>query len=237
VGAWDGFFQDADSGTLGLVRSDITGQHDGRIAGMGALLDLEDQVLVAYNFNAKVSGDGLIAGTGKIPTGRLAFQGGLDLFMGRMGDAGVQQVQYLFIPTRGSASRIIANLLHPFTDPHAPDISGMGTGTFKSQFDPNFAGKFLVNILPLDRGAFPGHVDFIPDSAGQPSLHWDLRATTSGLNRFVMIAQGKSGKLVADGVAVPPRRKNETSTFIGGFARLQLLDGRFDFVAYNFSLR
>jgi hypothetical protein len=52
-----------------------------------------------------------------------------------------------------------------------------------------------------------------------------------------MIAQGRTGKLVADGVALPPKGKTQTSTFIGGFARLLLLDGRFDYVAYNFSLR
>jgi hypothetical protein len=236
VGAWDGFFQEADSGALGLVRSDITGQVHRRIVGDGVLLDLEGRVLTPYDLSATVAGDDFITGSGKTPTGRVVYQAGLETFAGVAGDAGVQHAQYHFVPVRGRAKGVGATLLHPFPDADAPDISGMGAGTFKSQFDPNFAGKLFVEILPLDRGSFPGHVDFIPESVGQPSLSWRLRATTSGADRFVMIAQGKTGKLVADGVALPPQGGDGTSIFIGGFYRLLLLDGRTDFGAYNFNV-
>jgi hypothetical protein len=256
VGHWDGFFQEADSGKRGLVRSDFTEQVHRRIVGEG-LLEREDGALAPYDLSATVAADDSINGTGKTLTGRLVYHADLNTFAARGGDAaGVQHAQYRFVPARGGASGLDAILLHPFApDTNAPDISGaIGMGTFSSTSRSDFVGKLAVVFQPRsqlrdDRGAFPGQVTFMPQSVVTGSLpplvSWDLRATTSGpnpfvtpsgANRFVMIAQGKIGKLVADGVTVPPKGGGNTSLFIGGFYRLQLLDGRTDFGAYNFNI-
>jgi hypothetical protein len=50
-----------------------------------------------------------------------------------------------------------------------------------------------------------------------------------------MIAQGRTGKLVADGVVLP-QGGGDASIFVGGFYRLLFNDGRLDFGAYNFNL-
>ena len=53
-----------------------------------------------------------------------------------------------------------------------------------------------------------------------------------------MTAQGKTGKLVADGVVIRPSGGgDESPMFVGGFYRLRLNDGRFDYGTYNFNVR
>src|SRR5262249_948675 len=106
-----------------------------------------------------------------------------------------------------------------------------------------------VFLAPRDqRGAFPGQVTFMSqlDVPGSiPSFSWDLRATTSGPNhfitpggasRFVMVARGDIGRLVADGVVLPPLGGGNTPLIISGFYNLQLIDGRTDFGTYDFAV-
>jgi hypothetical protein len=185
--------------------------------------------------------------TGNTLTGRLVYHADLETFAGVEGDAGVQHAQYSFVPVRGRMTGVDATLLQPFPNAGpiagAPDISGMGMGTFKSLSNSSFAGTIIVNILTRDgRGGYPGHVDFFSPMSGQ-HLSWDLRATTSvpnpfikpsGANRFVMIARGGiRGNLVADGVAIP--LNGGSGTFIGGFATA-LIDRQINYFAYNFTV-
>jgi hypothetical protein len=100
--------------------------------------------------------------------------------------------------------------------------------------DPGFLGDMTVDFRPVERGAYPGKIELFPDSLQHPPFSWQCRATTSEEGRFVMIAQGRTGRLVADGVVIAS--PGEASTFIGGFYRLLLRDGRFDYGAYNFTL-
>jgi hypothetical protein len=235
LGAWDGFFQvDGSNDTPGLVVSDITQQAHRRISGNGVLLAPEGDVqLNAYNFSATVTGNDFITGTGRAPTGQLVFQADLETFPGVEGDAGVLHPQFHFVPARGQASRVSSTLLHPFPDAHAPDIAGFGMGRIQSDIDPNFRGGLAVQIYPRDRGAFPGQIVFMPESDMHPT--WQLRATTSDAGHFVMIAQGKTGKLVANGAAFPAEGGG-SSTSVWGLYRLLRTDGRLDFGAYNFNV-
>jgi hypothetical protein len=241
-GPWDGFFQDTDSGAVGLVRSDLTGQDHRRIMGEGMLLDLMGNVITPYDLDATVTGADSIVGTGQTPTGRLVYHADLGTFPGVDTGAGVQLARYHFVPVRGGEKGVDATLLHPFMDLDAPDISGMGTGIFKSQSDPSFTGTIVVNIAPADdRGAFPGHIDLIPDSPGQPRLSWGLRATTggamtSGANRFVVIAQGKTGRFFGDGAVLPHRGDGGSPIPVWGVYRIQLIEGRTSYLAINFNV-
>lgn len=236
VGTWDGFFQPADSaGTFGLVRSNITQQKNRRLAGNGMLLSLDGVPLTRYNFNATLASDDSLSGNGRTPAGRLVFNAGLETFAGRLGSAGVLHPEILFVPARGNPGRLSELLLHPFPDTHGPDISGMGMGTFQSQNDPNLRGDIALEIFARERGTFPGHVDFTPTTGSQAPFSWRFLGTTSDNGRLVFIAEGKTGKLVADGVVVP-QGVSGSPVFIGGFYRLLLNNGQPDFGAYNFNL-
>jgi hypothetical protein len=247
VGQWDGFFQEADTKELGHVRSDINAQVQQRIKAHGMLFDPQGELLTPYELSAMVSDDNFITGMGNSPMGGVAYDAVFETFAGDVGDAGVQLARYQFSPRRSPPIVADATLLRPFPDADAPDISGIGTGTFVSTSNTStFGGSLLVTIAPRDhRGAFPGQAMFMNESGGDfPSLSWDLRATISGpnhfitpsgANRFVMIAQGGIGRLVADGVSLPMTGGN-ARRFIGGRYSLQLIDGRTDFGAYNFTL-
>jgi hypothetical protein len=247
VGHWDGFFQDVDSGALGLVRSDITGQVDTRFKDHGKLLEPLGRLITPYELSAMVSDDNSIAGAGNFPMGGVVYQADLETFAGDVGDAGVQHARYQFVPRRGLPKVVNATLLHPFPDAHAPDVSGIGTGTFASNNTTSFGGTLNLFIAPSDhRDAFPGRVMFVSQVPGSlPSFTWDLRATTSGpnhfitpsgANRFVMIAQGGIGNLVADGVIFAIPGGGNTSSFISGSYNLQLIDGQTDFGDIKFTV-
>jgi len=236
VGVWDGFYQEEGSGAApGLVRSEITQQDRRRIAGNGLLLDPEGRVpFNAYNYTATVTGNDFITGTGRAATGQqLVFQADLETFAGVKGDAGVLYPQFHFVPARGQPSRVGSTLLRPFPDANGPDIAGIGVGIIRSDIDPSFRGGLAVQISPRDRGAFPGQIVFMPESDMHPT--WQLRATTSDAGHFVMIAQGRTGKLVANGAAFPAEGGG-SSTSVWGLYRLLRTDGQLDFGSYNFNI-
>jgi hypothetical protein len=237
LGHWDGYFLEA-GGTAapGLVRSDITLQHNRGIAGHGQLLDAAtDARLAAYSFAGTIGSDDDVAARGRTPVGRVSLEADLQLFAGRRGDAGVMDAQVLFVPRHGLPSPVGAILLHPFPHQNAPDISGEGLGVFRSQLDATFAGGLALQIQPRERGGFPGLVSFMPDTSLHAPFTWQSRATISDQGRLIMIAQGKTGRMMVDG-AVFPRSKGAPSAAVDGLYTLILNDGRHDFGFYNFNL-
>jgi hypothetical protein len=251
VGTLDGFFQDAvQGGTPGLVRSDVTRQVNRRIEGSGMLLDLDSRVL--FNtinfFNATVARADFVTGTGVTPTGRLVFQAALETYTPQpsvafqtlletglesdAGNAAVMYPEFRFVPSRGAENRLSAVLLHPFPDDDPPDLTGSWMGSFRSASDPTFLGDLTVEIGPRYRGTFPGLLGFRPRSADP--FQWSFLATASGEGRVIMIAQGKTGRILYDGVVIPAGGDSKPN-FVGGFYRLSSIEGRFDFGAINFS--
>jgi hypothetical protein len=251
VGFWDGFFFGSD-GQPGRVQSAITQQDFRRLAGDGALLPLGDgDPINTYAFRATMPRDDFLAGTGVTPTGRLVFQAYLETYgpkprfnfetipnpgAGDAEDAGLMYPEFHFVPSRGSVGQFGAILLHPFPGGHTPDVSGQGAGSFLSLTDSTFFGALQVTTLPRERGSFYGHVDFsFPESPQHSPFSWPFFATTSSEGRILMIAQGKTGRLLYDGIAIPGG-VDQTPTFVGGFYRISFLDGGFNYGAYNFNL-
>jgi hypothetical protein len=236
-GHWDGFFLEADdTAALGLVRSDITQQLNRRIAGNGQLVDpITGAQLAVYNFNGTLGIDNFITGTGRTLTGRVNLQSDLQLFAGKHGNAGVMDTQFLFVPRRGAPTHFGAVLLHPFPDKDAPDFSGEGLGVFRSQLDSTFEGGLELQILPRERNGFPGHVSFTSHSSLHPSFSWQSRATINDQGHLIMIAQGKTGRMLVDG-AFFPRQGGASSAAVDGLYTLILNNGRRDLGFYNFNL-
>jgi hypothetical protein len=251
VGTWDGFYQSAgDGGAVGVLRSDITKQEHRRIVGSGVLLDLEGRSL--FNtinfFRGTVVRDDFITGNGANAMGRLVFQADLETYAPQPrvsfqtlqeaglendgGNAGVLYPEYRFVRAKGRENRISAVLLHPFPVENPPDLAGSWTGSFKSNSNPTFLGGIEVEIGPLSRGTFPGHVVFSPRSA--KPFTWPFVATTSSEGRVLMIAQGRTGRILYDGIVLPANESKPT--FVGGFYRLMSLEGRLDFGAINFTV-
>ena len=230
-GTWDGFLQDLDDpGTPDLVRSFIVQQDNRRIQGDALLLDLDGRtVFNAINIEATLARDDFITGTGRTLTGRLVFQAGLETFEGAMGDAGVMQPDFHFVPVQARAASI---LLHPFPAVNPPDIAGIGMGTFRSASDPSFRGELALDIFPPVRGSFPGSLLFLP--AGGSPRPYHLLATSSDDGRIIMIGLGAAGKrLVVDGAARPPQ---DGVTPVDGLYRISLGGQVTDFGAYNFNI-
>ena len=251
VGTWDGFYQSSgDGGVVGVLRSDITKQEHRRIVGSGVLLDLEGRALfdTINFFRGTVARDDFITGNGANATGRLVFQADLETYAPQPrvsfqtllqagveddgGNASVLYPEYRFVHAKGREHRISAVLLDPFPVENPPDLAGSWTGSFKSNSNPTFLGGIDVEIGPLSRGTFPGHVVFRPRSADP--FRWPFIATTSSEGRVLMIAQGKTGRIFYDGVVLPA--DNPKPSFVGGFYRLSSIDGRFDFGAINFMI-
>jgi len=242
-GAWDGFYQSAD-GATGMVGSNITHLKPPRVAGEGTLFDLENGD-VSYDLEATMAQPYFITGTGAASNGRMTFQADLENFNGLGGDAGVMSAKYRFVPSRGGANTVEALLLRPFPGVATPDISGNGRGPFASFPDPNipgdvadpsFTGVGQVQISPInERGMFAGRVDFRRAANQPPIFSWPLLATTSDNGRIIMISQGATGRIVYDGVVVPPSTP-EQQTFVGGFFRLRFFDGGSLYGAINFNL-
>ena len=232
---WDGFFLDAGGVPPGLVFSDVTQQNHRRFAGAGRLFDATGAPVASYHLNGTLAADNLLTATGLTSTGRVVLGAGVQFFAGAQGDAGVMDAHFLFVPRRGQPSQEGAILLRPFADRNAPDATGDGVGVFRSRLDPTFVGGLVVQIEPRQRGAFPGFVSFTPESPLHAPFTWESRATLSGQNRLILIAQGKSGRMVVDG-AVNPQTPGSPSTAVDGLYTLILNDGRRDVGFYNFNL-
>jgi hypothetical protein len=235
-GTWDGFFLGpAVAPTLGLIRADVTAQAQRRVAGRAALLEAGTGALFnGHNWIllATLPRDDALHGTGRYAAGTLTFGASLSWFPGVASAAGIQQAEYLVTPARGRPMRFDGLLLRPFHDRRAPDIAGRGVGRLRSEFDATFRGDLLVEFEPRQRGAYPGRFTFQPESDEEGGFTWPLRATTSANGRLVMIAQGKTGRAIYDGVVIP----RADGTFFGGVYRLLFNDGRSNYGAYNFNL-
>lgn len=237
LGHWDGYFlEPGGTAAPGVVRSDVTHQGGWRFAGDGRLIEAATGAwLTPYEFGGRLETDDLFTAAGRTPAGRLAMQGSLLWYGGRHGAAGVMDAQIMLIPRRGQESQVGATLLRPFPDRNAPDVSGNGLGEFRSRRDSTFVGGLDLQIRPRDRGAFPSVVSFTPLSNLHPPFTWVARATINDRGRMILIAQGKSGKMVVDGT-VFPRTPGSPSTAVDGLYTLFLNDGHRDFGTYNFNL-
>jgi hypothetical protein len=243
LGAWDGFYLTHD-GATGVVGSEFTEANHHRLVGRGTLFNLRNSD-VDYDLRATMPQGDFITGVGTTSTGRLNFQGNLDRYRGQGGDAGVMSAEYQLLPSRGRTNRIDALLLHPFPGIATPDVSGNGNGTFASfddpedpndQPDPSFTGVGSFQISPMnDRKMFAGRVEFSRAANQLPIFSWPLLATASEDGRVIMVSQGATGRIVYDGVVVPPSTP-ESQTFVGGFFRLRFNDGGSVFGAINFNL-
>src|SRR5205823_6102828 len=149
------------------------------------------------------------------------------------------------VSSRGGASRISALLLHPFPGFATPDIAGTGEGSFVSLPDPTIpgdlpdptfmgVGRVQISSFDADRKSFAGHVQFFLDPSQPPVFSWPLLATASDNRRVIMISQGKTGRILYDGVVLPAPDA-ESKAFVGGFFRLFLNDV-VQYSAFNFSL-
>jgi hypothetical protein len=106
---------------------------------------------------------------------------------------------------------------------------------FQSQLDKTFGGGLALQIQPRERNAFPSLVSFTPESSLHAPFSWQARATINNQGRLIMIAQGKTGRMMVDGT-VFPRSKGAPSAAVDGLYTLILNDGRRDFGTYNFNL-
>jgi hypothetical protein len=234
LGVWDGFYL-ADDGATGPIRTNVTLQESRRLKGDGELFDLDGSD-VPYRFAETLARPDFLIGTGVTATGQLVFHAGLATYAGRGGDAGVMAPEYQFLPARGGASGASALLLHPFPGVQTPDLSGSGQGSFVSLPDQTFKGIGKVAISARNtRGSFAGRVEFFHDPTQSPIFSWPLLATASNDRRVVMISQGKTGRILYDGVVVPAQDAT-SKTFIGGFFRLIFTEGGTTFGAFNFNL-
>ncbi|HVJ81949.1 MAG TPA: hypothetical protein VNC50_12850, partial [Planctomycetia bacterium] len=242
-GVWDGFYVTA-AGATGRIESNITQGDNRRLAGDGTFFNLGNGD-ATFSYRATLADPDFLTGTGETPTGRLTLKAGLETFAGVGGDAAVMPAEYHLVPSRGEATGISGLLLHPFPGIATPDMSGSGEGPFVSLPDPsipddvpdpNFKGLGKVQISPLSaRGTFAGRLEFSRVPGQQTIFSWPLLATASDNGRVIMVAQGPSGRAIYDGVVIPPPDA-ESKTFIGGFFKLQFIDGQSHFGAVNFSV-
>lgn len=235
-GHWDGFFLEIhDEPMIGLVRSDITRQARRLTEGQGRLFTLDGRTLLdAYHFSATVSDDNSVAGTGRDRLGRVFIDGGLDIFPGVDGDAGIWAPDLLFVPARGTQTQVSAILLHPFADAHAPNIGAhVADGAFHGLSDPSFSGTAVMKLMARERGSYPGTFTFTPAANLEPAFSWPVRVTTSASRQFIMIGQGKTGRMSYIGSVIT---QNGSPSEMWGIAKLSLADGRVIYNAYNATL-
>ena len=237
LGHWDGFVIENDvSPVIALVQSDITAQDRREIGGQGRLLTTDGQtVLDSYRFRASVAANDSITGAGLDTAGRLFTSGGVDLIAGAQGDAGIWDSEFVFVPRRGSPHAVSATLLRPFPDAHAPNLGAFtAEGPFRSMTDPTFTGTAVLTLNPRDRGSFHGGFTFTPGSPTGSSFCWPVRVTTSAKREFVMIGQGKTGRMSYFGSVI---YENGAPSQLWGIAKLSLADGRVVFNTFNANLR
>lgn len=226
-GPWDGFIQ----GGLGLAQADITGQDHQRIEGQVDLVGLTQ----FFDFRGTVS-DNVIAGAGRTATGRVVVRGGIETFEGVTGDAVVWHPEFRFVPVRGRATQVGATLLHPFPDVTTTNIAGRTAGPFVGQTNRAFSGYGIMDLLPPDRGGFPGTFHFIPASTADSQLgfSWPVRATASATGQFIMIGQGKTGGMTYIGSVITSQDGSPTK--IWGIARLLFNNGHVLYNTFNANL-
>src|SRR5206468_2946563 len=103
LGKYEGFFQDAATGRLGVAHSFIDHQANRRFQGFALLSVGEDQPLFnAINFIGTVTGADFVTGTGQALTGRVVFQGDLLTSEGVTGDAAAIEPTFRFVPPKGN---------------------------------------------------------------------------------------------------------------------------------------
>ncbi len=235
-GAYDGFIQNVDGmGAVGVIRSIMYRQDQRSFVGDAELFGVESLRFNAINFSATVALDDFVFGQGRALDGRVFIVAGLETFEGDQG-AAVMNPALEFVPTRGHPYLVSTIMLRPFSASNlpAPDIAGTDTGIIRSRRAPHFPGSLTLDISPSPaRGtSFPGDLGF--QFRGMPEQHLDLLATTSGRNQFVMIAQGRSGRLVAEGTVTPASADQPTK--VNALYRLITIEGLPDFGAINFSV-
>jgi hypothetical protein len=233
LGSWDGFFHDVDgTGDLGVISSVIDRQDNKRFRGNALLFDTDRGALFnAINYSGTVAQADFLNGEGRTLTGRAVFHADLETIAGAENDAAVMEPLLQFVPSPGPHARVPAILLRPFSDPFPPNIAGVGVGIFRSQRAPDSPLGFDLHLFPNELGTgFHGELDFL--AQGMPPL--DLLATTSNNGRFVMIAQGRTGRLVAEGTVLPAVQ--DQPTMVNAFYRFIFTEGAPDFGAINFHL-
>jgi hypothetical protein len=210
-----------------------------RFGGNGQLLDLPAGNL-PYEFLGTVAASDLVNGTGQIGGGHLVFQGGLAIFAGLGGDAGVMTLNNQF-HSQNSYGQFNTLLLHPFPGTDSPDITGDAVGTFRSipdpntgnPPDPNFSGFARVTISSRsDRGTFAGHMYLSRGPNDPPFLSWPFLSTTSLDRQTIWVSQGATGNGVYQGAVLSEPIAN-TSTAIWGIFKLNFNDGRTLYNTYN----
>jgi hypothetical protein len=238
-GHWDGFLIPEFMAPLGVdtIRSDVSGQIGPEIAGRGTVTSYDGHtVLDFYQFRAIVSPDDVIAGIGG--PGFQYMAGEVALIQGVQGAAGIWDTEFVSLPPPGSDGgpiRSSATLLRPFPDTHAPSLAGyVAQGSFRSATDPTTTGTAALTLSSANRGAVPGVFAFTPGSHAGTPFSWNVRITTSGKNQFVMIGQGKTGRMAYFGSVI---KKNGAPSQLWGVARLAFADGRIVYNTYNADLR
>jgi hypothetical protein len=232
LGKWDGFYLNPSTGDVDMMVSVISKQNDRHFLGKAMFLALDNRtVFNAINYAGTVAEDEFVHGNGVAPTGRLGFRGVLEAFDG---GAAVMAPEFHFNHVRGSTARIDAILLRPFVSLNPTDISGMGAGTFQSRHNRRFMGNVGLTILGHGDGdtLFPGQLGL---QTADMLQSFDLLATTSEDSRFVMIAQGTSGRLFAEGTVTPPGTAGGASK-VDAFYRIIFSERPVDFGAINFSV-
>jgi hypothetical protein len=242
AGAYDGFFQVGGTGAIGLVHSVIDQQIHRRFQGFVLFATAENSLRFnAINFAATVTEAEFLTGNGKalsgptVLSGRAVLKGGLLSSDGVEGPAVVLEPTFRFVPRRGIPVDVSTLLLHPFPDAESPNLAGFGVGTFRSRAHFQIGGT--VNMVLEKRapgGSFPGTLRLMIPGQDQ-DFPFQLLATSSENQKFMMIAQGGAGRLAAEGVIIPPTEQFPTPS-VNALYRLIPFEGRVDFGAINFSL-
>jgi hypothetical protein len=234
LGAYDGFIQNVDGkGGVGVIRSVIYRQDQRGFLGNAELFGADSLRFNAINFSGTFALDDVIIGAGRAMNGSVALLAGLETFEGDQGAAMMNPV-FEIVPARGRPSLVSSIMLRPFAVSNlpAPDIAGTATGIIRSRRALDSPGSLSLDIPPDSaRGtSLPGSFGF--QFRGMPEQRFDLLATTSGKNQFVMISQGRTGRLVAEGTVTPASA--DKPTMVDALYRLVTIEGLPDFGAINF---
>src|SRR5262249_18126062 len=118
---------------------------------------------------------------------------------------------------------------------NAPDLGGYAAlGRFQGHTDPKFSGTGVMMFGSLERGSFPGSFAFTPDDPNlQIPFSWPVRTTTSADGKFIMVGEGKTGRMSYNGAIII---RGGSPSAIWGIAKVSFLDGRVLYNAYNATL-
>jgi hypothetical protein len=187
----------------------------------------------AINFAGTVTGAEFVTGTGTALSGPAVFKGDLLTSDGVAGSAGVLAPTFRFV-SRGRPVDVSTILLRPFPDLESLSLQGDGMGTFRSPDGLVIHSHFTVALQERNSGgSFPGTLEVIIPGQNQ-GISFQLLATTSGNQKFVMIGQGGTGQLTAQGVVTPATTLAPTS--VNALYNLIPLEGRPGFGAINFTV-